>query len=187
VSLGAVPYSERVGRSHRYRTRLTRRPRPTPVVLNSVSSRSTLLEGTIREQLVEKAAVEGDLQCPLRPKASSRRALVRMRKAPLAWSTVAMPSVCSWFPLSSEPRRRRPPKRFKPDDARHRTVRHPVQNSKLDRQAQSAPGPLTDHLENATTFGGVVPRNLAFRQAFASTTVRQGGLARYYLPTVLLY
>ena len=48
-------------------------------------------------------------------------------------------------------------------DARDRTVRHPMQNSKLDRQAQSAPGPLTDDLENATTFGGVVPRNLAFR------------------------
>jgi hypothetical protein len=80
------------------------------------------------EPLIEKAAVEGDLQCPLRPKASSRRALVSMRKAPLAWSTVAMPSVSSWFPLSSEPRSRRPPKRFKPDDARVRTVRHQVRN-----------------------------------------------------------
>jgi len=110
-----------------YRTRLTRRPRPTPLALNSVSSRSTLLEGTIREQLVEKAAVEGDLLCPFRPKTSSRRALVNMRKAPLAWSTVLMPSVSSWFPLLSEPRSRRPPKRFKPDDARVRTVRHGFQ------------------------------------------------------------
>src|SRR5713226_7627703 len=96
---------------------------PPPVALNSASSKSTLLEGTIREQLVEKAAVEGDLQCPLRPKVSSRRALVSMRKAQLAWSTVAMPTVSSWFPLSSEPRSRLPPKRFKPDGARVRTVR----------------------------------------------------------------
>jgi hypothetical protein len=47
------------------------------------------------EPLIEKAAVEGDLQCPFRQKASSRRALVSLRKAPLVWSTVAMPSVSS--------------------------------------------------------------------------------------------
>jgi hypothetical protein len=48
-------------------------------------------------------------------------------------------------------------------DAQERTVRHLVQNSKLDRQAHRPPAHLTDHLENATTFGGVVPRNHAFR------------------------
>ena len=75
-----------------------------------------MLEGTIREQLVEKAAVESDFLCPFRPKVSSRRALVSMRKAPLVWSTVAMPSVSSLVSDSSAPRSRRSPKRFKPED-----------------------------------------------------------------------
>ena len=65
------------------------------------------------------------LTVSLSSKSEFARALVSMRKAPLAWSTVAMPPVSSWFPLSREPHSRRPPKRFKPDDARVRTLSHP--------------------------------------------------------------
>jgi hypothetical protein len=54
-------------RTHSDRTRLTRRSRPTSLVLNSDSQRIGLLAGTIKEQLAEKADVERDLQCPFRP------------------------------------------------------------------------------------------------------------------------
>jgi hypothetical protein len=113
-----------------HRTRLTRRPRPTTSVMNSVRKRSSLLRGTIREQLAKKGPVERDLQCLLRPSSefAPRLGQHAERADGMEHSSDAF-CVLLVSAIERTPSRR-PPKRFKPDDARVRTVRHPVQNSK---------------------------------------------------------